>query len=126
MAQKVSVLLIDDMDGGDAEETITFALDGMGYEIDLSEKNAAALRKALNKYINSARRTGKVGKAPTHRGGASGVRRNGKLDPTTLSHEQRLAIRAWGPDNGFEVKERGRFSNELVQAWDAAGQPMAS
>lgn len=49
MAQEVLVSLIDDLDGSDADETIMFALDGTGYEIDLNIKNAAALRKALDK-----------------------------------------------------------------------------
>jgi hypothetical protein len=51
MAQQVQTLLIDDLDGGEAEETVRFGLDGTEYEIDLSAKNADALRKALAWYI---------------------------------------------------------------------------
>ena len=59
MAQKTIVQLIDDLDGGQAAETINFGLDGAHYEIDLSEDNAAALRDVLAPYIAHARRSGR-------------------------------------------------------------------
>ena len=58
MAQRVHVVLVDDIDGSDAGETVTFGLDGSTYEIDLNEKNAAALREALSPYVGHARRSG--------------------------------------------------------------------
>src|SRR3954467_2454641 len=58
MAQKVQVILVDDVDGGEAAETVSFALDGVSYEVDLSEKNASALRDALGPWVGHARRVG--------------------------------------------------------------------
>ena len=58
MAQKVSIILVDDIDGGDASETVQFGLDGTSYEIDLSDKNAGALRDALSGYVGHARKVG--------------------------------------------------------------------
>ena len=58
MAQKVQVLLVDDLDGGEARETVSFALDGVTYEIDLSEANASKMRDQLAKWIGHARRSG--------------------------------------------------------------------
>ena len=63
MAQQKSVTLIDDLDGGKAAETITFGLDGASYEIDLSKKNATALRKAVADFVEHGRRV-KAGAAP--------------------------------------------------------------
>ncbi|NED92620.1 Lsr2 family protein, partial [Streptomyces sp. SID11233] len=62
-AQKVQVLLVDDLDGGEADETVTFALDGKSYEIDLTTANADKLRGLLEDYIKSGRRTGGRGSA---------------------------------------------------------------
>ncbi len=56
MAQKVQVILVDDVDGGEAAETVSFALDGVSYEIDVSQKNAKALRDALGAWVGHARR----------------------------------------------------------------------
>jgi len=56
MAQKVQVLLVDDLDGGEAEETVSFGIDGATYEIDLSGENAAKLRAALEPFIKAAAR----------------------------------------------------------------------
>ena len=58
MAQKVHITLEDDLDGGEATETVSFGLDGRTYEIDLNDKNAAALRDALARYVAAARRSG--------------------------------------------------------------------
>ena len=58
MAQKVQVILVDDMDGGSADETVSFSLDGVSYEIDLSTKNAAAFRDSLAQYVGTARKVG--------------------------------------------------------------------
>ena len=56
MAQKVQVILVDDVDGGPADETVSFSLDGVSYEIDLSTKNAAAFRDSLAQYVGTARK----------------------------------------------------------------------
>lgn len=108
MAQKTQVVLIDDIDGGSADETVTFALDGVSYEIDLSAKNAAALRDAFAPWVGSGRRVG--GRARTARRSASPAR----------SRVSSTDIRDWGRANGFTVNERGRISAELREAYDKA------
>ena len=71
MAQKVQVLLVDDIDGGEASETVSFALDGNSYEIDLSGKNATKLRDAFAKYVGAARKVGRSAARPP--GGPAGA-----------------------------------------------------
>lgn len=111
MAQKVQVILVDDLDGGEAEETVSFALDGVSYEIDLSAGNAAQLRDSLGSWIGHARRVG--GRAASGRRAASAPRgRSGSRDLT--------AVRSWARDNGFQVSDRGRVSSEVLTAYDAA------
>jgi hypothetical protein len=103
MAQQVNIVLVDDIDGSAAEETVSFALDGKEYEIDLSTKNAQKLRDALAPYLGHARKA-----AGRRRGGRSG---NG---PSPAD------IRAWARDNGFDVPDRGRVSSEVREAYVAA------
>lgn len=111
MAQKVQVLLIDDLDGGTADETIAFALDGSSYEIDLSKKNAAALRTALATYVEQARKPGRAGARSA--GGRS--RPHAPID-----RDQASAIRAWARKNGHQVSDRGRIPSNLVEAYNSA------
>ncbi|MEV3857001.1 Lsr2 family protein [Streptomyces sp. NPDC050095] len=108
MAQKVQVLLVDDIDGGEADETVTFALDGKTYEIDLSEKNADKLRKALEPFRGSARRTGKLTQGRT-RSLAPRQRPAGEPTPEEL--------RRWAKENGHEVNERGRVPQAIKEAY---------
>ncbi|NTW42254.1 MAG: Lsr2 family protein, partial [Cellulomonadaceae bacterium] len=96
MAQKVQVVLVDDRDGGVADETVTFALDGVAYEIDLSTANAAELREAFATWAGLARRVGGRQKTVRRASGAS------------RSRSTSAQVRAWGRDNGFAVNERGR------------------
>jgi hypothetical protein len=61
MAQKVTVMLTDDLDPSvEADETVTFGLDGRIFEIDLSKKNAEELRDAVAKYVGAARKMGRA------------------------------------------------------------------
>jgi hypothetical protein len=110
MAQKVQVVLIDDLDGGDATETVTFGLDGATYEIDLSEPNARQLRDALAPWVGNARRVsgGRSGRPAARRSNGSG------------SSSDTTAVRAWAKENGFKVSERGRIAAEVQQAYAAA------
>ncbi len=110
MAQKVQVVLIDDLDGGEAAGTVSFGLDGATYEIDLSEQNAAQLREALAPWVGNARR---VSGRPTRSGGRRGGGSSSSSTDTT-------AIRAWAKENGFKVSERGRISQEVQEAYAAA------
>ncbi|RYP88009.1 Lsr2 family protein [Nocardioides guangzhouensis] len=105
MAQRVHVVLVDDIDGSDATETVSFGLDGATYDIDLNDKNAAALRDALAPYVGHARRSG-------------GTRRARKA--AASSGPTAAEIREWARANGHDVPDRGRVSAEVRQAYDAA------
>jgi hypothetical protein len=108
MAQKTIVQLIDDLDQGAAEETVSFGLDGASYEIDLSAKNAAKLRDALAIYVANARRAGRssASSSAPRRG------RSGRGD-----REQTQAIREWARKNGFKVGEKGRIPANVLEAY---------
>lgn len=109
MAQRVQIILEDDYDGGTADETVSFALDGAEYEIDLSEKNAAELRDALAPWLAHARKTGGRRK----RGGTAGSKPAEEGSSTS-------DIRAWAQENGHEVSSRGRVSAEVREAFEKA------
>jgi hypothetical protein len=110
MAQRVQTLLIDDLDGGEAEGTVRFGLDGAEYEIDLNAKHADALRKALAPYVSAARRaSGSPARRPGRTGRKAAVA--GGPDPT--------AVRVWAKSQGIEVKDRGRVPAELVVKFQA-------
>jgi hypothetical protein len=110
MTQRTIVTLEDDLTGGNADETVMFALDGKAYEIDLSEKNAAALRESLATYVAAARRAGRVSVPSARRGSLRQV--DTELDPA--------AVRAWAASNGHEVSPRGRISKAVQEAFKAA------
>lgn len=105
MAQRVQVVLEDDLDGGDAAETVVFGLDGAEYEIDLSAKNAAKLRDAFAVYVASGRRTG-------------GRRKRAAVAPAAVSDA--AAIRAWAADNGVEVSAKGRIPESVREQYEKA------
>ena len=110
MAQKVLVSLVDDLDGSEADETVEFGLDGINYQIDLSNDNAEELRDALAQYVEHARRAGgrkRVGR-PAAKPAASSA---------SVDREQNQAIRAWARKNGFQVSDRGRIPSEVVEAY---------
>lgn len=115
MVQKLVVSLVDDIDGSDADETIPFALDGVRYEIDLSEDNAGELRDALAQYVEHARRTGGRKTSRTALGPAT-VAAVSK-PRTAADREQNQAIRAWAKKNGFDVADRGRIPSDVVDAY---------
>ncbi|WP_205472051.1 Lsr2 family protein [Nocardioides sp. SYSU D00038] len=113
MAQKVHIVLEDDIDGSDASETVTFALDGTTYEIDLNDKNAAALRDALALYVSHGRKV-------TGGGRRGGGRRSSGSSAGASGGASPKEIREWARENGFEVPDRGRVSAEVRQAYEAA------
>lgn len=118
VAQKTLVQLVDDLDGSEAQETVSFGLDGTSYEIDLSEQHAAELRDALAPFVGAARKAG--GSASSGRRGG-GRRGSGGGGSSSSSNRDRTAqIRAWAREQGMEVNERGRISNKIVQAYEAA------
>jgi hypothetical protein len=107
MAKTTIVQLVDDLDGSEAHETIKFGLDGLSYEIDLSNKNAAKLRTALAPYVDHGTRIS--GRAAAARGG---VRR-----PAVAEREQNKAIRAWAVRKGLDVAPRGRIRSDIVELY---------
>jgi hypothetical protein len=110
MAQKVQVILVDDIDGGVATETVSFSLDGSTYDIDLSAENATRLREAFAPYVGQARRAGRPSATRARRSTAAA--RPGNND--------NAAIRAWAKENGRPVSERGRISGEIRDAYEQA------
>ncbi|SNS62710.1 Lsr2 protein [Micrococcales bacterium KH10] len=116
MAQKVQVVLEDDIDGGPASSTVTFALDGTAYEIDLNEENAAKLRDSIAEWIRYARRVGRLNRGHISKrtpGGVAGNAGNGRNIGD---------VRAWLIENGYQVSSRGRIAAELQEIYDAAHQ----
>jgi hypothetical protein len=110
MAQKVNIVLVDDLDGSDATQTVSFGLDGASYEIDLNDKHATALREALGGYVGVARKVSGAG-------GRRGRRSSAGASALGPSSKQ---IRDWARSNGYDVSDRGRVSAEVRQAFDAA------
>ncbi|MEV6241027.1 Lsr2 family protein [Lentzea sp. NPDC051838] len=115
MAQKVLVQLSDDLDGTVADdiETISFALDGVVYEIDLKQGNAQKLRDGLADFVASARKTG--GRS---RRVAAGVVR--KVAGEGRTKEQSQAIRQWAKVNGYDLSDRGRIPASVIDAFELA------
>jgi Lsr2 len=106
MAQKVQVLLVDDLDGSEATETVAFGLDGATYEIDLSTGNAGKLRKELAHYVEHARKAS-----------AQARRRRTRTGP---GRERSAQIRSWAKQRGYKVNERGRIPANIVAEYEAA------
>lgn len=107
MAQKVSIVLIDDLDESEAVETVSFGLDGTNYEIDLNEKHAADLRNALSLYVSEARKV-------------TGGRRTNRPKSSAAGGPAAKDVREWARGAGHEVPERGRIPAEIREAYDAA------
>lgn len=125
MAQRTIVTLLDDLDQSEADETVEFGLDGVTYEVDLSEDHASDLRDALSDFIAHARRTGgrrrggpassSTGRSATRRGRGDGT---GGAAP--VDREQNQAIREWARKQGMTVSDRGRIPREVTEAYHRA------
>jgi hypothetical protein len=121
MAQRTTVTLVDDLDQGEADETVEFGVDGVSYEIDLSEKNAEALRDALADYVAHARRLGgrrRAGRTTARPSTSAGSSRPPKR--AGIDREQNQAIREWARRQGHAVSERGRIPNDITEAYHQA------
>jgi Lsr2 len=111
VARETITKLIDDLDGGEAHETVRFGLDGHSYEIDLSTKNATKLRNALAGYVESGTRVsgrsvGLINRSTSRgRGGAVAER------------DQNKAIRSWALRKGLDVAPRGRIRQDVVEQY---------
>lgn len=108
MAQIREIRLIDDLDGGAADETVPFGLDGKNYEIDLSEGNAGKLRDALASYVAAARRVGGRSR------GATAARSTAR---PAINREQNQAIRDWARKKGMKVSDRGRIPAGVLASY---------
>ena len=108
MAQKIQTLFIDDIDGGAAEGTVRFGLDGTDYEIDLNAKHTEELRQVLANYAAHGRRIGgTTRRAPSGRGSVAGAADTAK-------------IREWAKESGFDIKDRGRVPANVIEKYKAA------
>jgi hypothetical protein len=107
VARRIYVQLIDDLSGEDAQETIRFSIDGTEYEIDLSAENVAELRGTLGRYIAKGRRLR----------GPAGPRTGGAV---SISRDETRRIREWATENGYNPSPRGRISQAIKRAYDAA------
>jgi hypothetical protein len=117
MAQITEVRLLDDLDGGEAAESVSFSLDGKSYEIDLSEKHAAALRDAFAPFVSSARRAG---------GTTAAAARPRMSTRAGRPRAETAAIREWASANGMEVSARGRISSTVLEAYENRGNATAA
>ncbi|MDT8913177.1 Lsr2 family protein [Amycolatopsis sp. PS_44_ISF1] len=115
MAQKVLVQMVDDIDGGEASQTVPFGIDGIQYEIDLSDDNATTLREEFARYIAASRRTG----------GRKLRSITGATTTTSADRERSREIRAWALANGWDVSERGRIPANVIAAFDERDQAPA-
>ena len=111
MAQQTSVSLVDDLDGSKAAETVAFGLDGSSFEIDLSKKNAAALRKALTDYVEHGRRVKRDASLAGHRNSGRAAARTGTRPAD---------IREWALGRGITVSPRGRVAADVIAQYEAA------
>jgi hypothetical protein len=110
MARQQVVTFTDDITGKQADETVSFGLDGTTYEIDLSTKNATKLRDALQPFRSAARKAG------------TSLGRKGRAKASAGNRERSAEIRAWAKSHGIEVSERGRIGGKVAEAF-AAGDP---
>lgn len=107
MVQKVQVILLDDVDGSEADETVTFGLDGVEYEIDLTGERAEELRKAMETWTNHGRRVGRGGRVQV-----TNARR-----PRATNDVDINAVRTWAREHGYQVSDRGRVSGDVLEAY---------
>ena len=107
MAQRTTVILVDDLDGSEATEQVEFAVDGRSYEIDLSARNSAKLREVLAPYISAARRrSGRRSPSPAV----------GPARPAS-DREHNQDIRKWAATQGMRISERGRIPSNVLEAY---------
>lgn len=110
MAKRTITKLIDDLDHGEADETVKFGLDGVQYEIDLSSKHAAELREALAPYVSAGSKAGRaLATGSSRRRGAQ-----------SMDREQNRAIREWARSKGKTISDRGRIPEEIVAEYHAS------
>jgi hypothetical protein len=110
VAQRKIIIMEDDLDGGEANETVHFTIDGASYEIDLSTANAAQLRDSLAKYVDAGRKL-------TAR---TAVRTRGRVPATRSGSGNTSKVREWARANGYEISDRGRVPANILSAYEQA------
>ncbi|MCW2805665.1 MAG: hypothetical protein QOF52_1218 [Propionibacteriaceae bacterium] len=105
--QRVVTELVDDLDGTDADETVTFSIDGVSYEIDLASHNAESLRKGLEDYVTNGRRIG-------------GRAKRSVISAAHRDVSDTRTVREWAEQNGYAVSARGRIPSAILEAYEAA------
>jgi hypothetical protein len=113
MAKRTIHMLIDDLDGGEADETVKFTIDGNQYEIDLSKENAAKMRDALAPFVAASTKVARSG------GGIARVVAPRARGAATVDRDQNRAIREWAQSKGIPVSDRGRIKQEIVDRYHA-------
>ncbi len=123
MAQKTIVTLVDDLTGEEAENisTVEFALDGVTYELDLTDENSTKLHDALSQYAKAGRKIG--GRRPSGPRPSRATKGTGQA--ADYNRETLKSIREWAKKNGYKVSDRGRLPAEVVQAWQNAQAAMS-
>ncbi|PRY36728.1 histone-like nucleoid-structuring protein Lsr2 [Umezawaea tangerina] len=107
MAHRTVTEFVDDLDGGPAQETVDFGLDGVHYAIDLSEDNAARLRAVFAVFIRHGRRT-------------TSARRRAPAARSSVDEQDRnQQIRSWAREAGFTLRDRGRIPAEITALFRA-------
>jgi hypothetical protein len=119
MARRIVHQLVDDLDGTVLEigegETVLFSLDGVAYEIDLTDDNAAALRNALAPYVGAGRSISSSSRGATGSSSGGSARKRRRTGQQDYS-----AVREWAKSNGYQVSERGRVPASVLEAYEAA------
>ncbi len=122
--ETVIVKLTDDLDGSSASETVAFSIDGKAFEIDLSKRNAASLRRALKPYIEAGRASRSNGRPTKARSGAGrNSQRRGKTLFSRLSDDEKTRFRSWAVRRKLTTRAARRIADSAVQAWIDAGRP---
>ena len=111
MVQRVQYLTLDDLDGSEGAETVLFSLDGVAYEVDLSEEHAAELRQGLEPWIKAGRRA----KPPKPSAKSERAAKTAKEEPSDTAK-----VRAWAKEQGLQISDRGRIPLEVRAAYSAA------
>jgi hypothetical protein len=106
MATIKSVVVEDDLDGTPGAETVRFAFQGVSYEIDLTEGNAAKFAEVITPFVQASRK--------------AGTRKAVAAPAANKSRADRAAARAWAQKSGFPVGQRGRIPASVLEAYEAA------
>jgi hypothetical protein len=118
MAKRTIQMLVDDVDGTEADETVRFGIDGIQYEIDLSKTNAEKMRGVLARYVEAGSKVGRAGAPGTRTAPARGQGSAGRR-AAAADRDQNRAIREWAQGKGIAVSDRGRIKQDIVERYHA-------